>query len=90
MTRDVDDTIERDGEEIPVALEIEWTYDRGEFIEAGHSFNGYGAGWRSEITARNAKTNEPIELTDAEVERFQEKYPPDSEPDHDCDDRDDA
>lgn len=85
-TQDHDETIERDGEEIPIVLEIEWSHDRGEFIEAGHPYNGYGAGWYAEVSARNPKTNEAIELTDAEIERFKEKYPHDHGWDDGCDD----
>jgi hypothetical protein len=81
---DVDETIERDGQEIAIVLEIDWKYDGGSFVEPGHPCNGYGAGSYANVSAVDAKTNAPIELTPAEIERFQEKYPPrESEPDDD-------
>lgn len=83
---DVDETIERDGEEIPIVLDVAWSFDPGEFVEACHPCNGYGRGWYPDITARDPKTGAAIELTDDEIQRFQEKYPPDRQPDYDCDD----
>lgn len=81
---DIEETIEREGEDIPIMLDIEWKYDAGEYIEPGHFCNGYGRGWRATLTARDLKTNTEIPLTDDEIERFQEKYPPSEDgPDED-------
>ena len=45
MCHVADITLERGEAEVAALLEIEWSYSRGEFIEPGHSRDGYGRGW---------------------------------------------
>jgi hypothetical protein len=54
----------RDDIEVFVTVGLE--YDRGEYLEANHATNGYGAGYEGEIL--EVKAEEPIELTDEETE----------------------
>lgn len=84
--------LERGEDEVSAELEIEWTYSRGEYLEPGHSCNGYGRGWScSRITA--TVDGKPVQLTEEEEQRFMDTYHPSNLPDprdHGCDDRDDC
>lgn len=69
-----EETVERDGEEIPVLLEIEWRHSEGVYLEPGHSRNGYGKGWYcKDITAHDSR-GALVELTEREIDTFQERY----------------
>lgn len=74
-------TLTRDDVDIPVTIDIEWSYDRGEFVESGHWCNGYNRGWYCDkLTATDGAGN-PVVLTEDEIETLKEKYHPDNLPD---------
>ena len=64
--------LERGEDTIEVTITCQWSYNRGEFIEAAHPYNGYGKGWIcDEITAHDDKQN-VVELTAKEREQAED------------------
>jgi hypothetical protein len=58
--------LDRGEDEIEVTVTCQWSFNPGETIEPGHSFNGYGKGWEcDEVTAVDDNGNR-IELTPRE------------------------
>lgn len=79
-------TLHRDGDDIAVTVEIEWSYDdNGVYLERGHRLNGYGRGWYCDkLEARDA-AGMRFALTESEKESLMEEFHPKNLPDpRDC------
>lgn len=73
MNKTVKIYVERNGvDEIEVEVDVRLDYDSGEYLEANHPSNGYGAGMETSIDSVVCKEIPDIELTGDEEERAYE------------------
>lgn len=59
--------IERHGQELPVSVTLEYSFEPGHYLESGHPMNTFGRGWVCDnVTVRDQAGHE-VEVTDEEV-----------------------
>jgi len=76
MTHTAEAFLYRGEDEMPVTIEIQWSYDEGVYLERGHPRNGYGKGWICDALKATDAAGEPVTLTEKEKDGFMEDFHP--------------